>query len=640
MTRDPSTLTTRLFAALSLIALAGCAGDEADGGDDGGCSGGKCDAPTDPAKFACKNVVDESERGRANVLAELNDPFSELVLRGGTGCPKDFAETIAKLRVEDKTGCETGKGAGMSARFVTETGQFDMGALRESFRVVTTRRCNSRQEFEVLFSTFGVTTNKIPGAFEAIGFDKATKEFNYYELTNGQWHFFGSSGDFIQGNGGRCKGCHTGGGLVMKELDTPWMHWTGHHQTDGTTAILDANKDDLGSENSGANMESLVNAGNREWTKTRVTHNLNPERSTVAKLLEPLFCSVEVNVDNAVDFEGTALSGIPVDFLVDPQFKSFGSVGMSDAVYTAARDAAGSKIEGLTGKKDTFFKFAFVERSKADNMYIEELKTRGIIDDEFVKDVLAVDFTRPIFSDARCALLDFAPTFDDLNAPVDPTGSEESTGGEESTGDDTTTDGGSATDATTTGVDPTAGGDAGNCCTAETGRKGCENDTIEMCVCGMDDFCCMTEWDETCVGIATGSCSVVCGAGVVEDSDLGLAAEGDVQLAVDPAGIRAAFIARLKAASPAAGTPAADLLANLQAEGNAAAHKTKVDAFLKACEDRDERAFMDDVMKIFTWQRGIAFSMQVFEFPQTLMATNLSVPKTAHFDAATCEVVN
>jgi hypothetical protein len=101
---------------------------------------------------------------------------------------------------------------------------------------------------------------------------------------------------------------------------------------------------------------------------------------------------------------------------------------------------------------------------------------------------------------------------------TDPTegessGGEESTGGEETggetTGDPTTGD--PTTDPTTdpTG-DPTAG-DAGNCCTAEAGRTGCENATIEMCVCGMDDFCCMTEWDETCVGIATDSCNAMCG---------------------------------------------------------------------------------------------------------------------------------
>jgi hypothetical protein len=168
---------------------------------------------------------------------------------------------------------------------------------------------------------------------------------------------------------------------------------------------------------------------------------------------------------------------------------------------------------------------------------------------------------------------------------------------------------------------------------------GCENDTIEMCVCTADAFCCETEWDEMCVTTANDTCNAMCGAGVVDGDGLGLTNGADPQLAVDAAGIKAAFIARLKASNPTAGTPAAQLLANLETDGNAAAHKASVEAFIKACEDRDEKAFMDDVLKIFTWQRGIAFSLPVFEFPQTLMQTNLSVPKTIHFDPATCEAV-
>jgi hypothetical protein len=104
---------------------------------------------------------------------------------------------------------------------------------------------------------------------------------------------------------------------------------------------------------------------------------------------------------------------------------------------------------------------------------------------------------------------------------TDPTTDPTDTGdtGDESTGDDTTggddtTTGDPTGDPTTdptadpTG-DPTAGG-SGNCCTAEAGRMGCENDTIEMCVCTADAFCCETEWDEMCVSTANTSCDAMC----------------------------------------------------------------------------------------------------------------------------------
>lgn len=33
---------------------------------------------------------------------------------------------------------------------------------------------------------------------------------------------------------------------------------------------------------------------------------------------------------------------------------------------------------------------------------------------------------------------------------------------------------------------------------------------VTVCVCALDDYCCTTEWDETCIGMATGACGHVC----------------------------------------------------------------------------------------------------------------------------------
>jgi hypothetical protein len=643
----PSSNWTVALAALPLLALAAsCAEDGGDDDNDVVCAGAKCDAPTDPTQFACQNVVDESGRGRPNVLAELQDPVSVFVLRGGSGCPRTYKETVAKLRTEDKVGCDAGGGAGMASHFVTETGQLDSGALLQSFRTVTSRRCNSRQEWELLFSLFGVpASGQLPNNAEVIAFDPESKEFNYYEVDSGKWHFFGSSSDFVEGRGGRCANCHTGGGLIMKELDVPWVHWTGHFATPGTTRVIDANKDDLGRESSGANMEGLTNSGNREWTKTRVTNALNPARGDVQALLRPLFCTVEANLDNAADFDSSPVDSLPADFFVDPLLKAFGSVGMTDEIYVAARTAAGSQVPGLAGQADTIFKFTFVERSKSDKMYVDELKSRGVLDDDFITDVLMVDFTRPIFSDARCSLLQFAPTFEQLEGPAPTTGGDtdptdgtdtDPTDGESGTSDATDPSAGETADPT----GDTAGTGSGDCCTEAADRTGCENDTIEMCVCAEDGFCCDNSWDETCVGIANDSCNAMCGAGIADGDGLSLQAEPEVSAAVAAADIRAHFIANIQASNPAAGSAAAQLLANLQAVGDTQTHKASVDAFLKACEDRDERALMDDAFKIQTWQRGIAFGMPMFEFPQTMPETNLQVSATAHWDAATCTVVD
>lgn len=633
----------RAIAILPVLALGACEESAADGDDGAACPGGKCDAPTDPKDFACKNVVDKSGRGRPNVLAELTDPISQLVLRGGKSCPTSYRDVVAKLRTEDVKGCEGGGGAGMSSRAVTETGQYDGGKLLQFFRTVTTRRCNGRQDFEVLFSLFGPTKQALPSNVEVMAFDAEAKEFNYYTIEGSKWIFHGSSSDFTEGRSKeRCGGCHTGGGMVMKELDTPWANWTGHFQTPGATELVNAFKDDLGNESSGADMESLTNAGNRAWTKTRVTRALDPSKGTPADLLRPLFCTVEFNLDTASDFETSPVSGIPVDMLVDPQFKGFGSIGMKDDVYQAARTAAGYTVPEL-GKTDTFFKFMFVERSKADNMYVDELKSQGVIDADFVKDVLAIDMTRPVFSDERCALLEFAPTFAQLGVGAgggEDTGTGEggssSEGGGSSDGGSSGGDGGSS-DGGTSGGGPVG---AGNCCTADAARKGCENPEVEACVCTGtvgDSFCCDGNWDATCVMEAVQQCAASCPMGVGEDDEPMLTAGPRASAATDAASIRAAFIANLEQANPAPDSAAAQLLTSLEDTSDASAHDARVASFLKACEDRDERALMDDLFRIVTWQRDIAYGHPVMEFQETMAKTKLQVPSSLRLDPTTCE---
>ena len=69
------------------------------------------------------------------------------------------------------------------------------------------------------------------------------------------------------------------------------------------------------------------------------------------------------------------------------------------------------------------------------------------------------------------------------------TGGFTTTGGDESTGGDaTTTSGGTST-----------GGDGGEeCCSAHLGL-GCDDESVETCVCDLDAYCCDTAWDSLCV---------------------------------------------------------------------------------------------------------------------------------------------
>src|SRR4029078_10414771 len=51
----------------------------------------------------------------------------------------------------------------------------------------------------------------------------------------------------------------------------------------------------------------------------------------------------------------------------------------------------------------------------------------------------------------------------------------------------------------------------GNCCADHSGGvPGCRDATCEGCVCGMDSFCCTTEWDGQCAAEAAGPCLGSC----------------------------------------------------------------------------------------------------------------------------------
>jgi len=525
-----------LAASLVLPSLFGCAAPDEGTAD---CDNGRCDDVPDsevPASPCDGIIVDKSGADHQKVAGRNNDPVAKFVFRAGTTCPTSFQDIMAKLKENDKEGCPNDED-GLSTRLISETAQATGTAT--SYRAVTTRTCGSRDTDSVLFSLFGLRAGatSLPAGVEIIAFDDTAGVFNYYETDGRTLNFFGNSKDMLKGTGTgddrRCAGCHTGGGLIMKELDTPWLHWEGHVNTPGAQELVTANKALMGSKNTGAEFEGVVKQGNAKWNKTRLDFlKSGTGQVDVGALLKPLFCTVEVNLDNGADFEspvkggpgGSELSRIPFDSLLDPQLKGFGSISVTFADYDALIKSNGQKVGGVTGAIDTIFDYVFIERSHADNDYVSQLKAAGIIDDDFIKDVMMVDFTRPVFSDDRCGLLTFAPKL------------------------------------------------AGEDLTASK--------------------------------------------------------------------IRAAFITSLEAETPAAGSPAATLLANLNNTSDAATHTAAVDAFTAACTSLGSRPFLQNALAITSLNRDKARERPVFEFEPTMPSDNQTVNANARLHPTTCNLVN
>jgi hypothetical protein len=402
--------TPLLVALFASTAFLGCtAGGEGETG--GSCEGDKCDDLDKPDSEVeatpCDGImVDRSGRGNEKVAGRLHDPMANAAFRSGDDCPVTFQDMVAKLRVNDAEGCDGSPGAGMLSRAISESAQV-MGAPT-SYRMVTSRNCGGRSGEGIMFSLFGIRAGaaSMPANVEVIAFDESAGVFNYYETDGETLNFFGNSKDMLKGTGDgddrRCAGCHTGGGLIMKELRAPWLHWEGDTTTPGVAELISAHEDLLGQQSDGIELEATVASANSTWNAKRL--EILKEVGDTREILRPLFCTVEINIGSSGPF-GVSF---PSNMLVDPQL-GFVSVSVDQAIYDELIAANGQRV-GSTGKSDTFFPWAFAERATADSDFVAQLVNAGIVDDELVRDVLMVDFTRPVFSDDRCGLLDSVPS--------------------------------------------------------------------------------------------------------------------------------------------------------------------------------------------------------------------------------------
>ena len=402
----PSALAIAFLSALSLAACA------AEGGDPGEteCDGDKCDDLDKPDSAIpdspCDGImVDKSGRGNEKVAGRLHDPMADAVFRSGDDCPVTFQDMVAKLQVNDAEDCTNTNG--MLTRAISETAQ--LAAKATSYRTVISRTCGGRDNHGILFSLFGVSgsAKTLPKNVEVIAFDATAGVFNYYETDGQTLNFFGNSNDMLKGTGEdddrRCAGCHVGGGLIMKELRAPWLHWEGDTTTPGVDTLVKSNAL-LGSKGNGIELEGTIDSANSLWNPKRI--DFMKKVGDTKELLRPLFCTPEIQIGSGGP---GSVSSVPGDLLLDPVLNNFPFLAFDNADYQALIAENGQEVRG-TGKPDTFFPFAFPHRASIDADYVQQLISKRVVSQEFVKDVLSVDFTRPIFSEDRCSLLELVPS--------------------------------------------------------------------------------------------------------------------------------------------------------------------------------------------------------------------------------------
>jgi hypothetical protein len=105
---------------------------------------------------------------------------------------------------------------------------------------------------------------------------------------------------------------------------------------------------------------------------------------------------------------------VPSAFLVNPRLAQ-DTLGLTRTHYHAALAATKTKFPEIS-RSDADHAWLTPVKAASDLRAIDDLITRGVIDAEFAADVLAVDFTNPVFSPARCNLLRLIPDDGNLGA--------------------------------------------------------------------------------------------------------------------------------------------------------------------------------------------------------------------------------
>ncbi|HSX78096.1 MAG TPA: hypothetical protein VLQ80_05940, partial [Candidatus Saccharimonadia bacterium] len=234
----------------------------------------------------------------------------------------------------------------------------------------------------------------------------------------------------------RCSGCHIAGGPIMKELLSPHNDWSttkrpllpvGELKPDALLSPILQNVVDADELAKSVKAGLLELQGSEKFQQAKRARSLQEQ-------LRPLFCPVEINLESdptPLEQKGPKIE-IPSAFLVTPILAQ-GSIAVDRDHYDAALAALKASFPE-TSLADADHGWLTPVKAFSDTLFIESLVKQGIINQEFVIDVLAVDLTNPVTSTARCGLLRLLPATADgdwqatfkasLRASTDPAAQE------------------------------------------------------------------------------------------------------------------------------------------------------------------------------------------------------------------------
>lgn len=316
---------------------------------------------------------------------------------------------------------------------IAEAGQIrwsqDTTSLPRSVRYVVARGRAADLGADVLVST------RPPGhsteAFlQVAAWDATAQHFNFYERLGRSWFWEGNSwmalDDRTRGRGPFDS--HVNGGLVMKELARPWMHWESTSQTIPVESFPPDHP--VATEGYFARRQpahllevNIVRPGVERWSQARLDRVLGAAAGIAAPahLLRHVLTPTSVNVatsDNRSVASTPAVS-LPYEFFLDRELlfdildvpADIAPIEVSRADYAAAVATLGLHLRSGAFRQngETFFAWPVPVRAFEDNFIVRELIQRGALSRHLVLALAMIDFTNPLTSAARANLIVHVP---------------------------------------------------------------------------------------------------------------------------------------------------------------------------------------------------------------------------------------
>lgn len=384
-------------------------------------------------------VVGADPQPRAMTAAEvraLGDPFAALFAKGTI--PRTAQQVIEKLKaaapkkspLQSQASFIVGEGSQVARSAETAT-------VQRSLRFLVTLGDGPKGPDVLLSAADPAQAARV----EVMAWDEKAGGFNYYRSAGGRsiWMLAGNSRDALR-DSSRGKGpfeSHPSGGLIMKELKSPWVNW---HSPDANIpeSVFAPNdhrrKHEWFTQKEPAGALTFEFSAARpameRWAAARFA-SLKDGNGPVTRprhIMEQILGTIDrrrstVNLTTShvanEDLRPSSVLDLPVTFFID-------SEGLSDvlgltrppgftvsgAIYRKCLTKFRVRMEdgeGFVRKGDTHFCFLVPERAFEDQVVLRKAIEIGLLSKRLAACLLMVDPWNPIFSERRAALLRHVP---------------------------------------------------------------------------------------------------------------------------------------------------------------------------------------------------------------------------------------